>query len=69
MFLYIDATAGGLLLQVLLGGFTGIAVVGRLLWGRLRGRGGKQDDVDQAQLTQQNLDQPDQADDDVRLAG
>ena len=68
MFLYIDATAGGMLLQILLGGFTGIAIVGRLLWGRLTGRG-EHDQLDQQQLTQQNLDQPDQADDDVRLAG
>lgn len=40
MFLYIDATAGGMLLQVLLGGFAGVAVVGRLLWGRISRRGG-----------------------------
>ena len=46
MFLYIDATAGGMLLQVLLGGFTGVAVVGRLLWGRLPGRGSKDHDED-----------------------
>ncbi len=39
MFLYIDATAGGMLLQVLLGGFAGVAVIGRLIWGRIFGRG------------------------------
>ena len=37
-FLYIDATAGGLLIQVLLGGFAGIGFIGRLIWGRVRGR-------------------------------
>lgn len=69
MFLYIDATAGGLLLQVLLGGFTGIAVVGRLLWGRIPGLGGKQDNVDQASNTHTDQEHPDHVDDDVRLAG
>jgi hypothetical protein len=38
VFLYIDATAGGLIIQVLLGGFAGIGLIGRLLWGRLTGR-------------------------------
>ena len=33
--LYIDATAGGMLVQVLLGGFAGLAVVGRLVWHRI----------------------------------
>jgi hypothetical protein len=37
VYLYIDATAGGVLVQVLLGGFAGIAVVGRLIWSRLPG--------------------------------
>jgi hypothetical protein len=69
MLLYIDATAGGMLLQVLLGGFTGIAVVGRLLWGRLSGHGDKQHEPDQHELAHQNPDQPEHADDDVRLAG
>lgn len=34
MFLYIDATAGGILIQVLLGGFAGIGFLGRLFWSR-----------------------------------
>lgn len=44
MYLYIDATAGGVLMQVLLGGFAGIAVIGRLLWSRLPGVGRGDDD-------------------------
>jgi hypothetical protein len=38
MFLYVDATAGGVLIQVLLGGFAGIGIVGRLVWSRVAGR-------------------------------
>ena len=38
MFLYLDATAGGLLIQVLLGGFAGIGFVGRLVWSRVSRR-------------------------------
>ena len=31
-FLYVDATSGGILLQVLLSGFVGIAVVFKIFW-------------------------------------
>lgn len=48
VFLYIDATAGGLLIQVLLGGFAGIGFVGRLFWSRLSGRSTDHVDDDQA---------------------
>lgn len=34
MFLYIDATSGGLLIQALLGGFAGVGFVARLVWSR-----------------------------------
>lgn len=34
--LYIDPTAGGMLLQVLLGGVAGIAVIVRLFWHRIK---------------------------------
>ena len=33
--LYIDPTAGGILLQVILGGFAGVAVLVKLFWYRL----------------------------------
>jgi len=48
--LYVDPTAGGMLLQVLLGGVAGIAVVVRLFWYRIktaitgRGRAGHSED-------------------------
>jgi hypothetical protein len=35
MFLYIDATSGGMILQVLLSGFVGIFVVLKLFWHRI----------------------------------
>ncbi|HEY0982637.1 MULTISPECIES: hypothetical protein [unclassified Schlesneria] len=35
---YFDPSAGSLLLQALVGGFGGIAVVGRYLWMQVRGR-------------------------------
>lgn len=41
---YLDAGTGSLILQVLLGGFAGVAVVARLYWARLRMRfGGRRD--------------------------
>ena len=33
---YIDPGTGGMLLQLLLGGFAGMAVIGRLYWHRIR---------------------------------
>ena len=33
---YIDPTAGGLLIQVLLGGAAGVLILGRLFWGRIQ---------------------------------
>lgn len=38
VFLYIDATAGGVMIQVLLGGAAGIGLVGRLIWARITSR-------------------------------
>ncbi len=32
---YIDPSAGGLLVQILLGGIAGIGVLGKLYWGKL----------------------------------
>lgn len=48
--IYVDPTAGGMLLQVLLGGVAGIAVIVRLFWHRimtalhLRGRASNSED-------------------------
>ena len=36
--LYVDATSGGLLIQLLLGGAGGVALIGRLIWYRLTRR-------------------------------
>jgi hypothetical protein len=36
--LYVDATSGGLLIQLLLGGAGGVALIGRLVWYRLTRR-------------------------------
>ncbi len=36
-FAYIDPTAGGLLLQLLLGGFAGLMVLGKLYWSKISG--------------------------------
>jgi hypothetical protein len=36
MLAYLDPGAGSMLLQALAGGIAGIAVVGRLYWGRLK---------------------------------
>ena len=36
LLLYLDPTTGGVLLQAILGGATGILVLVRLFWGRLR---------------------------------
>ena len=33
---YIDPSAGGMLMQLLLGGTAGILVIGRLFWSRIR---------------------------------
>jgi len=33
---YVDPTSGGVLLQILLGGATGIFVIGKLYWKRMR---------------------------------
>lgn len=35
---YLDPTSGSMLLQILLGGFAGLAVGGKLLWHKLAGR-------------------------------
>jgi len=34
---YIDPSAGGMLVQLLLAGTAGVAVLGKLLWSRLKG--------------------------------
>lgn len=36
LFAYLDAGTGGMLLQLLLGGVAGIAVVGKLYWHRVK---------------------------------
>jgi len=33
---YVDPTAGGLLVQLLLGGLAGLGVIARLYWGRIQ---------------------------------
>ena len=55
--LYIDPTTGGILLQVILGGFAGVAVLVKLFWYRLtsifrRNQGGSKDT--EAQLPPDN---------------
>jgi len=46
---YLDANTGSLLLQLLLGGVAGIALVGRLYWQRLKGLLGLQKPDDDAE--------------------
>lgn len=36
MLSYLDPSAGGMILQVLAGGIAGLAVAGKLYWGRLK---------------------------------
>lgn len=38
---YLDPTSGSMLLQILLGGFAGLAVGGKLLWHKLTARFGR----------------------------
>ena len=45
---YLDANTGSLLLQLLLGGVAGIALLGRLYWQRLKGFLGLQKPDDDA---------------------
>ena len=45
---YLDANTGSLLLQLLLGGVAGIALLGRLYWQRLKGYLGLQKSEDDA---------------------
>jgi hypothetical protein len=45
---YIDPSAGGMLMQLLLGGTAGLLVVGRLFWSRIRRVFGREDPADRA---------------------
>jgi hypothetical protein len=46
IFAYIDPSAGGMLMQLLLGGTAGVLVIGRLLWSRIRRLLGRPDPPD-----------------------
>ena len=46
IFAYIDPSAGGMLMQLLLGGTAGLLVIGRLFWSRIRGLFGRTDPPD-----------------------
>ena len=46
-FAYLDPTSGSMLLQVLLGGFAGLAVAARLIWRRISGRSKRPAPVDE----------------------
>lgn len=46
VFAYIDPSAGGMLMQLLLGGTAGVLVIGRLFWSRIRGLFGRTDPPD-----------------------
>ena len=48
IFAYIDPSAGGMLMQLLLGGTAGVLVIGRLLWSRIRRLLGRPDPPDQS---------------------
>jgi predicted membrane metal-binding protein len=43
---YIDPSAGGMLMQLLLGGTAGVLVIGRLFWSRIRRLLGRPDPPD-----------------------
>ena len=61
VFLYIDATAGGVFIQVLFGGFAGVAMVGRLLWGRVLHRGRHRDTAENKTIVDAELATDDSA--------
>ena len=44
---YLDPTSGSMLLQILLGGFAGLAVGGRLLWHKITARLGRRSRLDE----------------------
>ena len=46
VFAYIDPSAGGMLMQLLLGGTAGVLVIARLFWHRIRRLFGRPDPPD-----------------------
>ena len=56
VFAYIDPSAGGMLMQLLLGGTAGVLVIGRLFWSRIRGLFGRTDRPDRPHSPQSSWD-------------